>query len=63
MAKAWLNACPCGSGHEAWPLHDARGIFVSYVCEICEKEKRSRYRSEIFDNPNYETDEPIEPED
>jgi len=55
--------CACGSKRERYPLYDARGIFVSYACEICETSKRSGYRPEIFTNPSYEADEPIEPEE
>lgn len=43
-----------------WPLHDARGIFCCYVCDDCEDEKRSRYRLDVLQDPNYEADEPIE---
>jgi hypothetical protein len=42
---------------------DARGIFCTFVCTRCEKEKRKRYRPEIFTRSNYWTDEPVEPED
>ena len=55
--------CPCGSGEPRQEVNDARGIFVAYVCDVCQLEKLSRYRPEIFDNPNYDADEPIEPED
>jgi hypothetical protein len=60
---AYPSACPCGSGE--WPeaAHDARGIFVAYVCDKCRAQKLGGYRAEIFDNPNYEADEPIEPEE
>lgn len=55
--------CSCGSGEPKEPLYDARGIFVTYVCDKCRKEKMSQYRPEIFDDSDYEHDEPIEPED
>ena len=45
-----------------YPIYDARGIFVTYVCAKCEKEKLSHYRPEIFTNSNYETTEPIDDE-
>jgi len=50
-----LRECPCGSGE--WPnaVHDARGIFVAYVCKQCEKEKLKGYRPEIFTDSNYDT--------
>lgn len=43
-----------------WALHDARGIFCCYVCATCEDEKRSRYRADVLEDPNYEADEAIE---
>lgn len=52
--------CICGSGHQSWWLHDARAIPVSRVCEACIEKKRAQYRPEIFTNPNYYTDEPVE---
>ena len=55
--------CPCGSGMFRLELYDARGIFCTYYCDKCEKEKRAQFRPDIFTNPNYECDEPIEPEE
>jgi hypothetical protein len=52
--------CDCGSGQEKWALHDGHGIFLCYVCEQCEKEKRSKYRADIFEA--YDADEPIDPD-
>jgi hypothetical protein len=57
------TTCTCGSGKPCWELVDARGIFCSYVCEDCEDSKRDTFRPEIFDDPGYEADEPIEPEE
>ena len=54
--------CPCGSGLPRRSLVDARGIFCTYVCDKCEKEKRSKYRADIFSNPNYWSEELIEPD-
>jgi hypothetical protein len=42
------------------PLVDARGIFCCYVCDQCEADARRRYRAEIFTDPSYETEEPID---
>jgi len=42
------------------PLYDARGVFCTYVCDRCEAEKRREFRPEIFSDPGYEADEPIE---
>ncbi len=55
--------CPCGSGQPCWALNDARGIFVAYVCDGCEAQTRKGYRTDIFEDPGYDVDEPIEPED
>ena len=52
--------CMCGSGKQRYDLTDARGIFCTYVCDDCEKEKRSRYRPEIFEDGAYECDEQID---
>jgi hypothetical protein len=52
--------CSCGSGLPRYPLRDARGIFCNYVCDVCEKQKMKAFRPEIFDDPNYETEEPID---
>jgi hypothetical protein len=52
-----LQVCPCGSG--SWPTarHDARGIFLCYVCERCEAKKMAGYRPEVLTNSNYEADD------
>ena len=52
--------CRCGSGLERFPLHDARGIFCTFVCDCCEAEKKETFRVEIFDDPDYWTDEDVE---
>jgi len=44
----------------SWPLYDGYGIYLTRVCEKCEKEKTKKYRSDIFEQ--YETDETIEPQ-
>ena len=54
--------CKCGSGKWDYDLTDARGIFCDYVCEDCEAKVRRKYRCEIFTNPEYITNEPIEPD-
>lgn len=55
-----MKPCTCGSGLPRRELTDARGIFCSFVCDRCEAAKRAQFRPDIFTNPNYETDEPIE---
>lgn len=52
--------CGCGSGEPRRALHDARAIFVAYVCDACEDQVRAGYRPEIFTDDNYVTNEPIE---
>ncbi len=56
------HKCNCGSGLESFELLDARGIYVARVCDKCEQEKRRPYRADIFTDPGYSTDEPIEPD-
>ena len=43
-------------------VHDARGIYAFTCCPICEQEKRARYRPEVFTDPAYICDEPVEVE-
>ena len=57
-----LRPCHCGSGLEREARFDARGIFLTYVCEKCVEEKLGRYRPEVLTDPNYYTEEPIEEE-
>ena len=54
------QTCNCGSGLEKKPVYDARGIFVTYACNKCKTQKLKGYRKDIFTNPQYETDEPID---
>jgi hypothetical protein len=54
------KTCPCGSGRLCWDLFDARGIYCCKVCSKCMDKKKQRYRTEIFTNPNYDCDEPID---
>lgn len=61
--KNEIVACACGSLHARYELYDARGIFCCYVCEKCEAEKRKKYRPEIFEDPNYTSDETIDLDD
>ena len=53
----------CRCGNEGWMLYDARGIPCGTVCDDCEEEVRSGFRSDIFTDPGYWADEAIEPED
>ena len=54
--------CRCGSGLVSRILNDARDIFISRICDFCEKRVKAKYRPEIFTDPNYETTEPIDEE-
>lgn len=55
--------CNCGSGLSHFPDYDARGIPTGMACQKCKEKKREKFRPEIFTNPSYHADEPIEPED
>lgn len=57
-----MKLCPCGSGEPRRELVDARGIFCTFVCDKCEKQKRAKFRSDIFTDSQYWTDEPVEEE-
>lgn len=50
----------CNSGLYHEPVYDAKGIYVTGVCTKCWEEALSKYRPEIFTDPNYEADEQIE---
>jgi len=53
--------CNCGSGKYREPQFDGRGIFLTYTCTSCHKEKMSHYRSEILEYyTQADVDEPIE---
>lgn len=48
---------------DSWWEYDARGIELCRVCDLCYESKMAQYRPEVLRNPNYLTDEPIEPEE
>ena len=52
--------CRCDSGLEQEARFDACGIFLTFVCEKCEKEKLSHYRPDVLTDANYWHDEPID---
>ena len=60
MVVSRVKLCRCGSGLPRRDLCDARGIFCAYVCDKCERRQRAKYRQEIFTDPQYSTDEPVE---
>lgn len=39
--------------------YDARGIFLTYTCPKCHREKMGAYRKDVLDDPNYWHDEPL----
>lgn len=41
---------------------DARGIPLARVCSKCRKEALSKFNPDVLRNPNYQTDERIDPE-
>lgn len=62
-ARDYLDQCPCGSGEPGEAQYDARGIFLTYTCPKCHKDKMKGFRRDVLTDPNYWADEPIEPED
>lgn len=52
--------CHCGSEKYSYELYDAKGIYVSRVCEDCEEEVKAGFRPEIFEDSNYYTEEPVD---
>jgi len=60
-----MPKCNCGSGESRYPLSDARGIFCTYVCEVCEESEKERlgFRTEVFEDANYICNEPIDEDD
>lgn len=52
--------CTCTARAPCRALYDARGIFVAYVCNFCEEAKKAQYRPDIFTDPTYWTDEPVD---
>ena len=57
------TTCSCGSGLMPSAVHDARRIFLFYVCNKCEREKMRGIRPEVMTDPNYAADEDIDGDD
>jgi hypothetical protein len=55
-----MHNCSCGSGKPRRERRDARGLFCTFVCDACEREKTARFRPDIFTDSDYWADEPIE---
>lgn len=52
--------CHCGSKLSRHALYDGYGIFLTYACNQCEKEKLKEFRCDIYEH--YEHDEPLDNE-
>jgi hypothetical protein len=52
------RTCACGSGEPREAQYDGYGIFLTYTCRRCEREKLSHFRPDIRER--YDADEPIE---
>lgn len=50
--------CDCGSGNRFRNLYDGYNIYLCKVCDLCEEEKKGKYRSDIFER--YDCDEDID---
>lgn len=54
------DLCNCGSKQPRYPIRDGYGIFLTYVCDHCVKEKRAEFREDIQEQ--YDAEEPIDAE-
>jgi hypothetical protein len=54
--------CSCGSGNYPRAINDARGIFLCFACDTCERDKLGRFRPDVLTDPVYWHDEPIDDE-
>jgi hypothetical protein len=52
--------CSCGSGLTREAAHDARGIFLAFVCDQCRAERLDGFRPEVLTDPDYECNEDVE---
>lgn len=52
--------CHCGSGLPSEELLDAKGIYCCRVCDACRVERMSQFRPDVFADPDYWTDEPVD---
>lgn len=58
-----MPLCNCGSGLYSEWRYDARDIPLCRTCHVCHAAQMRRYRPEVLTDPNYQCDEPIEPEE
>ncbi len=54
--------CSCGSGLLAEDEFDARGIYLCKTCDKCRTDRLAGFRPEVLTDPDYECNEPIEPD-
>lgn len=54
------HLCFCGSMKPKSAEYDARGIFLTYVCDACRADQLSHYRPDVLTNSRYEADEQID---
>ncbi len=57
-----VHLCRCGSGKDRFQVYDARGISTGFACVDCVEAHKRKFRPDIFEDSNYWSDEPIEPE-
>ena len=60
MTEDELYHHDCGGERRA--AYDAKGIFLTYVCDECEKTKLAKYRPEVLTDSGYQCDEQVEEE-
>lgn len=46
-------------GDDSWAEYDARGFYLTRVCDVCRKAKLAKFRPEVLADSNYECDEDI----
>jgi hypothetical protein len=63
MALNDVRPCPCGSGKPSTWISDAKGIPLIRACCDCREGRLKEFRPEVLTNPNYDTTEPVEPDD
>jgi hypothetical protein len=57
--RSFTMLCNCDSGLESERVYDARGIYLARVCDACRERRLAGFRPDIFEDSDYECDEPI----